>query len=814
LKRAHLAHLVVLSAIFLLLSATAAHAYYPSCQTVCQTKCGSVQCETPTGHIVWTTCSPCPTPTSTPPPTPEPTEEPTPPPSGEPTEPPTGGGCVPNVPTFSVNPTNPKVGQMVTFQVDNPSSIVTPVNWDFGDTEHCLVDCSGYVAHTYKGPIGKYHVILTATETNCGTTTFAAKDIIVWDTLLPRPTPSPTPAQPITPTPTAIPTPGRAGYCVDNPCLGRCGLVQCITPTEQLTTVQCSACPTPIPSDPTPQPTLIPPPPPGSPLPSCATFTCAGRCGEPKCVDDRGNVIVNQCSAACGVPAPAIVIPPPPPQFSNMLPYDGRPAGACHDFRCADENKCGYWPCVNLHGHQVQTPCGTCPPTTPPLPTAPSSHSIPGCPRPELNVNYLQEPPVVVGQTIGLNLGESASIWRDDTYYVTFNGQTSSVEGASYTFAAPGEYQFHAAAWSTIDWPSPRAPGGKCPKWVTSRDPSYVTVVANSSDPGSGGGIAKDCGCPKGQEKVERHFYEPWYIANGEKGDVLLMKSVDETMAVIMGTMGQWFTHTMIMSRDKDEISHFTAMGVDRQIQNGIDELGLKIHGNALANLADGHMTQSVDWAKRVYKMKNVKLLKPKPEYRATAQAAADYLKGMSGRYKLEEFTQLSYHHDSGSGAMCASGITIAFNSVQPGSVNLRHYPQPLRSSVAAQVHALVKSKIKNVTDIGDAWTIAFNWLWGGLTFLAKEELAENVANQIVNCFSNLGCGNTSRDWEDPAKIGEGFTVAPDDLLTHSQVFLPLQDPILRGGQYKTLLGCQKPNEPETWRAVCTKPDVYVGVSW
>lgn len=149
---------------------------------------------------------------------------------------------------------------------------------------------------------------------------------------------------------------------------------------------------------------------------------------------------------------------------------------------------------------------------------------------------------------------------------------------------------------------------------------------------------------------------------------------------------------------------------------------------------------------------------------RSRFEAAVSAARSTRAYYKLSDYTNMDSMSRPWSssrtgdlrGSHC-SGYATHFYRAQGLPVADVTYPAALRQDVADVLFDEVRTQCRDQTN---AWTTFLQGIslhWNACT---------NVANQVVNCFADRGCGDTSNGWRQG--VGSGAAVSPDNMLPDS----------------------------------------------
>jgi len=272
----------------------------------------------------------------------------------------------------------------------------------------------------------------------------------------------------------------------------------------------------------------------------------------------------------------------------------------------------------------------------------------------------------------------------------------------------------------------------------------------------------------------------PRQVSNAEKGDVGLVPIAgnnggDPVVRVALGSLGQAHRHSVMFYSNGQMIRHDT-MHTDEidVIEPAIGKV--RLDADQLRNGTPGAISQSIDDAFADGSLvDDGLLLKPGPDYiNVITGAASNFRQGFEDAvdlaiathayYKLSDYTDMTSmllpwktsRAGDLKGSHCAGYISWAFGSVGL-AIPPVSYDEDIRRDVAAAVHDTVVDIVNDSLDgKGTLGTFAVH--------LFKPNAAENIANQVVNCFAGLDCASTDPDWQRYGP-GDGLASSPDNLL-------------------------------------------------
>lgn len=268
----------------------------------------------------------------------------------------------------------------------------------------------------------------------------------------------------------------------------------------------------------------------------------------------------------------------------------------------------------------------------------------------------------------------------------------------------------------------------------------------------------------------------PRQITNASRGDVGIVPIAgndggEEVVRAALSAAGQAHRHAVMFYDNGTKIRHNTMYSSQIGVLTPL--VGqVRLDNEDLRNGTPGALSQSIDDAFDTGRLENEGLvLKPKSENdRQLFKDAVDRALDTSAYYKLAEYTDSDHMdlpwNDSRQGNLrgthCSGYVTWAFSKAG-FNIPAVSYDQDMRRRVA---RAIYRATLDSVDDSMDGM--------GGLESFAisvfKPNAAENIANQVTNCFAGLGCNNLERDW-DTKGPGTGLSSSPDNLLPTSFLY-------------------------------------------
>ncbi|MBN1960207.1 MAG: PKD domain-containing protein [Deltaproteobacteria bacterium] len=305
-----------------------------------------------------------------------------------------------------------------------------------------------------------------------------------------------------------------------------------------------------------------------------------------------------------------------------------------------------------------------------------------------------------------------------------------------------------------------------------------------------------NCSCPNGGTLSVQTVYVPYTLENGHAGDTLLHSGATGSMGSgnivphMLRLIGFSYTHSMLITADganglKQEVSHFTAHGT--KLASLFSKKDLRLDADKLAHLPPGLVKQNFDSIIRDYglNLSNAQVLIASD--RNAAQSAVQAARKLSGSYRIQAYTDLSYINHVGPGTHCSGFVYWAWQRGGGGSISPVQYYPSFRANAGDVLYQGVYNAImsEGVPILPDAWT------------------AKRVANQIVNCFLDRACNATDDGWRADPRIG--YTVAPDDLLPRAgnSAYASVERVVTSGGYYDDRDVCQLPGG-DWYEASCT----------
>ncbi len=279
---------------------------------------------------------------------------------------------------------------------------------------------------------------------------------------------------------------------------------------------------------------------------------------------------------------------------------------------------------------------------------------------------------------------------------------------------------------------------------------------------------------------------EPRRVTNARRGDVGLVPIFtgrgSPVVRAALAAVGQNHRHSVLFLNNGRNIRHST---LDDDAVTSVRMPVFHLNAVDLMNGRPGIISQSVDDAFDGENLDDVGLiLKPQSEGgvcfigqpcvtdRDRFESAATLATTTFGYYKLSDYTDLDSMSlpyapwllgNDQRGSHCSGFLRYLFEQ-QGYSIPLVQYGEAVRQGAADDIFSVVRADVEQ--KLRDQ---------GGLGLYPNGPT--NAANQITNCFADLGCDNYSDDWRaGRVGVGTGQSVSPDNLLP--------QQFTLRGGSY------------------------------
>lgn len=259
------------------------------------------------------------------------------------------------------------------------------------------------------------------------------------------------------------------------------------------------------------------------------------------------------------------------------------------------------------------------------------------------------------------------------------------------------------------------------------------------------------------------------HVTNARRGDVALTPTTDgrgeDIVRTIMEALGQNHRHALMFIDDGQHLRHTTAL-------NSFDaddlETNTLLKPEVLENATPGMLTDTITSALASGRLGYSGLLlthSPTTDviFRPFFEDAAAHAEAAEGYYKINDYTNLDgmdlAYASPGStawedsplrGTHCSGFMHWAFEEAGL-TISEHYYSRNLRKDIAKLLHRMIRDDISS--------GLGF-WQSIGASILG---VRKKIANQVVNCFADLGCDNNDNDWK--RQIGASYNVAPDNLL-------------------------------------------------
>jgi hypothetical protein len=267
------------------------------------------------------------------------------------------------------------------------------------------------------------------------------------------------------------------------------------------------------------------------------------------------------------------------------------------------------------------------------------------------------------------------------------------------------------------------------------------------------------CQCPSGTQLVSETVYVPFSLLNADAGDAIVHQgrpggNIGDIPGIVLRALGMTHTHAALVTADGPDgyAQEITEFDVRSNIEPEPSNRDARLDSHWLAHLPPGFRRWDFDTylTRRGFNLQTAKVLRARN--RAAAEAVASYAQGLGGSYRMQEFSNLRYFdHDEG-GTTCSGFVWWAWAKSGRGYIPPAHYSEAIRVAgghvIYDNVYSIALTRIPFPFDQSDE---------------TKAWVARRVANQVVNCFLDRGCGNTDSDWD--TYPGVGLTAGPDDLL-------------------------------------------------
>ncbi len=274
-------------------------------------------------------------------------------------------------------------------------------------------------------------------------------------------------------------------------------------------------------------------------------------------------------------------------------------------------------------------------------------------------------------------------------------------------------------------------------------------------------------------------YIEP-YTINASKGDLLLSGSpvgfIGETLSAGFG--GYW-GHSGMMIDDGYQIRHNT-LGVDKlRINSNWIGVPTGVNADDLEHGQPGLITERTQWVSSTDVV-----LKPldidEKFYRPFLEQIAEKNKWLVSYYRIHSYINssvddwLNQFNNSNTltphtGAHCSGQLWYA-NYLMGKEMNVFYAPPSMVDAGAHALHnGLYQLILEEVKSKGGFWGNLFNTL----TFINYEDIADKIANQVVNAFGLDVYNDTNPTWKKYLGKTHTYAVAPDHLIMTSMANPP-----------------------------------------
>ena len=278
----------------------------------------------------------------------------------------------------------------------------------------------------------------------------------------------------------------------------------------------------------------------------------------------------------------------------------------------------------------------------------------------------------------------------------------------------------------------------------------------------------------------------PAWIANGSRGDIVLVPAGKGVIGILLSSLGQSFSHSGMLL-DETSIRHNTLYEKNVSTEGSSGLFGAvpeRVRGAGDMSLRDGYpgvLTQPIgDAFAGTFKANGI-LITGSPddaERRAARVAAADTLEQMEGWYRLFSYTDMAWDdpftRTSDAGSMCSGTIAWAHKLSAGVDWPLTTYSEEVRNGAAQVLHDAMANTVAEAArrkrnerntgrDVASIFTFGISDVVISLgTEDSIDALADHAANQTVNCMAFNDCENGGTRWQ--GGVGAGASMSPDDL--------------------------------------------------
>jgi hypothetical protein len=288
-------------------------------------------------------------------------------------------------------------------------------------------------------------------------------------------------------------------------------------------------------------------------------------------------------------------------------------------------------------------------------------------------------------------------------------------------------------------------------------------------------------------------YWVPRQIVNAEDGDVGLVPNIpnsgdgNDLVKLILGSAGQLHRHTVMFWNDGLSTRHNTMyFDPDEDGFAGgpayvrVNYVSRKFNPDDLRNGTPGALSQTVDSTFNRGRLEATGLLlKPfcsifttdcsglRDRFAAAVDGAlttpayyrfSDYTDqvGMSSPWSTSRIGDLRGTH--------CSGYVVDSFANEGFTISEFFYDASLRLMIGELLHDKIHDMVMDETWL--VTLVAAIVAVGPLAFGYQADIANRISNQVTNCFADLGCANTSDEWETAS--GTGSANSPDNLLPTS----------------------------------------------
>lgn len=334
--------------------------------------------------------------------------------------------------------------------------------------------------------------------------------------------------------------------------------------------------------------------------------------------------------------------------------------------------------------------------------------------------------------------------------------------------------------------------------------------------------------------------WNPGYIVNASRGDILLTRADDSPAGVITDTFGQYYTHSGVMV-SKSRVRHNTADKPSPGSMSFWESVGLfaldledvlnfadarvaydkaqsKFPESQLRNGSPGLVTNDIlgRTAAQPWDTSRLTLVKLVNGGATVGDKIASTLEGISNmRYDVHSY--INYDANPGEQNMCSGAVKYATDAAGYPMFQLRTYSASQVAAGSRNLFRHVYDQAKRIVDKKACTNIVLIGKTCALSIAVREAMATGVANEVIETFLNepnlaktfpsyWRPDDAERAWGNLAgRIAK--SVSPDDLIDAR-----LQEALSRY-QTSNLVGTSQadPTQPTAPLAILAPVSGYVG---